>query len=367
MPLRFRLATAEDDAALRRAFAATPMEGGMRLAFEREPSFFDALRVQGDAVQVILCEESDTGEIAGIGTRCLAEAFVNGKAQRVGYLSDLRILPQWRKGTVLSRGYKFLRELDADGAVDLYHTAIFAENATARAALFKERAHVPPYHPLGTFITAGIHPSRARASPQSLLHVTRGSRAGLPRIVDFLNAHNASRQFAPVHRLEDFTPGGRWRDFQAEDFFLVQDGSRLLGVAGVWSQRGFKQTRVLGYSGRWRMLYYLSRLTHRVLPVPRLPRPGEFFQFGYGCFLAIPSQDRGVFRLLMSTMREEASKRGWMHLLLSLHESDPLFPALKATPHTPFRGELFWLSPRGVDTDAAPSLAHVPHIEPGLL
>jgi hypothetical protein len=365
MPLRFRLATTEDDAALRRAFAATPMAGGMRLAFEREPSFFDALRVQGDLVQVILCEETGTGEIAGIGTRCLADAFVNGKAQRVGYLSDLRILPQWRKGTVLSRGYKFLRELDADGAADLYHTAIFAENADAHSALSKERAGVPQYHPLGTFITAGIHPSRAGGTPTSSLRITRGTSADLPRIMEFLNAHNASRQFAPVHRLEDFAVGGRWRDFQIEDFFLVQDGSRLLGAASVWTQSGFKQTRILGYSGKWRMLYHLSRLTHRVLPVPRLPSPGEFFQFGYTCFLAIPSQEPEVFRLLMHAMRKEASKRGWMHLLLSLQESDPLFPLLKEVPHTPFRGELFWLNPRGAGV--APSSVHVSHIEAALL
>ncbi|RBP37273.1 hypothetical protein DES53_11411 [Roseimicrobium gellanilyticum] len=365
MSLRFRLATAEDDAALRRAFAATPMAGGVRLAFEREPSFFDALRVQGDAVQVIVCEDTATREIAGIGTRCLARTFVNGTAQHAGYLSDLRILPRWRKGTVLARGWKFLRELDADDATALYHTAIFAGNADAKAALSQARAGVPQYHPLGAFVTAGVHPSRAKICVPSPLRITRGTPAALPRIVEFLNAHNASRQFAPVHRPEDFAVGGRWRDFQTEDFFLVQEGSHILGTAGVWNQSGFKQTRVLGYAGRWRLLYHLSRLSHRVLPIPRLPTPGTLFQFGYASFLAVPSAHPEVFRLLMQALREEASKRGWMHLLLSLHELDPLYPLLKETPHTPFHGELFWLNPRGMGT--APSSAQVPHIEASLL
>jgi hypothetical protein len=364
MPLRFRLATAEDDAALRRAFS-TPMAGGMRLAFEREPSFFNALRVQGDLVQVIVCEETGTGEIAGIGTRCLADSFVNGTAQRVGYLSDLRILPQWRKGTVLSRGYKFLRELDADGAADLYYTAIFEENADARAALSQKRAGVPQYHSLGSFRTAGIHPCHRAVSPPSPLQVTRGTPADLPRVVEFLNAHNDSRQFAPVHRVEDFMPGGRWRDFRVEDFFLAHDGSRLVGALGVWNQSGFKQTRVLGYAGRWRFLHLLSRVAHRVLPVPRLPNPGECFQFGYASFLSIPSQDSGIFRLLMHAAREESSRRGWTHLLLSLHDSDPLSPVMRSIPHTPFPGALFWLSPREVGLP--PSSDGIPHLEAGLL
>jgi hypothetical protein len=183
--------------------------------------------------------------------------------------------------------------------------------------------------------------------------------------VDFLNAHNASRQFAPVHRLEDFTPGGRWRDFRGEDFFLAWNGSRLGGVAGVWDQGSFKQTRVLGYTGKWRWLYHLSRVTHRLLPVPRLPSPGAHFRFGYGCFMAVPSQDPEVFRLLIHAMRAEAASRKWMHLLLSFHESDPLLRALRSIPHTPFRGELFWLNPG--DRGAVSTHLHLPHVEAALL
>lgn len=365
MPLRFRLATHEDDAALRRAFSATPMEGGMRLAFEREPSFFEALRVQGDEVQVMVCEDTGDGQIVAIGTRCLSRAFVNGTPQCVGYLSDLRILPAWRKGTVLARGWKFFRTLDADGRVDLYHTAIFSENAAARSALSRARASVPEYHPLGSFITAGIHPSSEAPSSSPHLRLTRGNTSGLPVIVEFLNAHNASRQFAPVHRLEDFSPGGRWRDFRAEDFFLTWNGAHLCGVAGVWDQSAFKQTRVLGYAGKWRWLYHLSRVTHQLLPVPRLPAPGAHFRFGYGCFMAVPSQDPDVFRLLVHAMRAEADARKWMHLLISLHESDPLLPALEGIRHTPFRGQLFWLNPR--DTGAVSTHLKVPHVEAALL
>jgi hypothetical protein len=183
--------------------------------------------------------------------------------------------------------------------------------------------------------------------------------------VEFLNAHNATRQFAPVHRVADFMPGGRWRDFRVEDFFLARNGSELCGVAGVWDQSAFKQTRVLGYAGKWRWLYHLSRLMHRVLPVPRLPNPGEHFRFGYGCFFAIPSQDPEVFRLLIHAMRLEAFKRRWMHLLLSLHETDSFIPALKGIPHTPFHGDLFWLNPRSIAE--APSPALPPHVEAALL
>ncbi len=366
MKLRFRLATPDDDAALRHAFTAAPMEGGMRLVFEREPSFFDAVRVQGSFVQVIVCEDTETGAIAALGTRAISDCFIQGVPTPTGYLSDLRVLPAYRNRTVLARGWKFFRELDSDGRTSLYQTVIFSENSSAQSALVGGRAGAPVYHPWGKFITAGLHPSR-RKNPTGTcaLRVTRGEAAALPSIIEFLNREHARWQFAPVHRQEDFAPGGRWRGLEAEDFFLVWDGTRLCGAAATWDQSSFKQTRVLGYAGRWRWLYRLSRLLHRFAAVPQLPMPGALFHFGYGSFVAIENDEVPMFQVLVQAMREEASRRGWLHLLLALHERHPLFPALKQMPHTAFHANLYLIDPR--QPGVLPGDNGIPQIEAALL
>jgi len=72
---------------------AEPMDGSIRVAFEREPSYFGAARVQGRVCQVILGRDAEHGRG---DRRRLADdqaVFVNGRARDVGYLSDLRVLP----------------------------------------------------------------------------------------------------------------------------------------------------------------------------------------------------------------------------------------------------------------------------------
>ena len=364
MPLRFRLATQDDDAALRRAFASTPMEGGMRLAFEREPSFHDALVVQGPFVQVIICEDTATGAIAAFGTRAIADAFVNGTPRPLGYLSDLRILPAYRNRTILARGYQFLRELDRDNRTALYSTAIFSENAAARGVLLGGRAGLPEYQHLGGLVTLGIHTSGLSRAVPPRLRIARGEPGQLGEMVSYLNSYNAGRQLAPVHHLEDFAPTGRWRNLDASDFFLAWEGSILHGVAALWDQSPFKQTRVLSYSGRWWWLRWLSRILSTALPVARLPSPGSLFRFGYASFIALDTGKPEILYALLRTMREEAARRKWMHLLLTLHERDPLLAIASQLPHTKFHGDLYQVA---MQSPAALNSGFLPHVEASLL
>ena len=70
----FEPATAADDAGLRRLMAQSPMPGGISIAFEREPSYFHAVEVQGRFWQVLLGRDVDTGDLVGVGTRTIKPA-----------------------------------------------------------------------------------------------------------------------------------------------------------------------------------------------------------------------------------------------------------------------------------------------------
>src|SRR5262245_44781440 len=112
---RFELATADDDADLRRVMAETPMPGAMSVAFRREPSYFGAAVVDGRFRQVVVCREADTGRVVGFGSRSVGERYVNGRPASVGYLSSLRLLEAHRNRGLVARGYAYFRQLHADG------------------------------------------------------------------------------------------------------------------------------------------------------------------------------------------------------------------------------------------------------------
>ena len=124
----FALATEKDDAELRKIIRNLPMEGSIRIIFQKEPNFFTAERIGAKALEVLLCREQGDERIVGFGSRSVRRVFVNGKPEEIGYLSSLRAIPEVRGGTLLPRAYKALRELHRDGKVPFYFTTIFDEN-----------------------------------------------------------------------------------------------------------------------------------------------------------------------------------------------------------------------------------------------
>ncbi len=332
----FSLASEEDDAAIRALLRRTPMEGSIRVAFEREPSFFAATQIQG---QVQVGVAKDRGRIIGMGTRCIAEAFLNGRPTSLGYLSDLRLDPEFRKGTLLARGYRVLRDWHADGRTQLYYSLVFSDNHHALNTLAAGRAGLPKYHDCGLVHCPGVNLTRRKRPLPG--DVIRGTSELLPEIVSCLNRNNARKQFAPVHRTADFSSRGRWRGFRSTDFYVALRDGRVTGVLGKWDLRACKQARVIGYSPFLRGLQPLSQMFARTLGLPRLPAPGEALRFFYGSFFAVDDDDLNIARSLMRSMYNDTVGTDFSYFLMAFHENDPLRVILEDYSLTRFNARLF--------------------------
>lgn len=271
----------------------------------------------------------------------MATAFVNGEPTGLGYLSDLRLSPEYRSGSLLARGYRFLKELHSDGRALLYSTAIFAENARALATLTAGRAGLPNYHPMGCLDCSGINIGRTKPPFQARCDIERGSLALLPQIVDCLNRNNARKQFAPFHTYEDFLSGGRWRDFHVSDFYVALRDGGVIGVLGQWNQRHFKQTRIIRFSGPLRWLAPMAKVTHPLLKGRRFPEAGDELRSFYVSFVAVDGDEVSVFRALLRALYRDAVAGDAMFALTSLHQGDPLRAALADYSLTPFCARIF--------------------------
>ena len=333
VPSRFELASATeaDEAELRELLRRIPVEGSVRVTLEREPDYFAAASLQGGFHQVAIARDHHTRRIAGMGTRSIANAFVNGEAVPLGYLSDLRLLPEYRKGTLVARGYRMLREWHEDGRAELYYTVIFANNDTALRTIAQHRAGLPRYHDCGTLHCPGIHLRRRKPD---LGEVLRGDRSLLPEIVDCLNRNNARKQFAPCHRVEDFLPGGRWLDLRPEDFYLARKKGRINGVLAKWDLRRVKQSRVIGYRGLFK---WLKR------PLG-LPNPGTVLPFFYASFVAVDDDDSETFSMLLRRLYNDHFGSEYSYFLIALHQRDSLRRALADYRLTNFDARLFCVS-----------------------
>jgi hypothetical protein len=349
---RFAIAPArpEHDPELRALLRDTPMGDSIQVAFLREPSFFHTTDIQGTFVQTFVGLLDS--HVIGVGTRAVRPSYINGQRCDAGYLADLRLRREYRGGTYVARAYRYLRDLHADGRVAIYSTVIVADNHVALKTIAANRPGLPRYTPFGKVLTPVIY-LRRRLPPLDG-EIMRGNLELLPDIVAKLNDNRL--QFAPACTEEDFT-GGRFQSFRIEDFYVLRRGGKIAGVLGVWDQRSFRQTVVLGYRG------WLARLRPMINMVrrPPLPCPGQTLSFFYVAFIS--TDDTAAFASLLRRVYNDHCNGNYSHCVVGLHEDDPRAAILKEYPQTPFAGRLF-----AVTFDGPPNLdGRVPYVEAALL
>ena len=206
--VHFQAATAADDADLRQLLCDNPMQqGGFTLSFRREPTYFDACSVLGQSAEVFVGRDNQTGALAGVGARYHLPALINGQAQSIVYLADLRVQTAYRNSIHLRRAYQFLRQRHAADPAPVYTSMILQDNRAALATIAAQRAGLPPYHAQGTVHTPLILLGWQKPALAAPCAIRRATAADWAAIVAFLNRENARYQFAPVYHENDLTNG----------------------------------------------------------------------------------------------------------------------------------------------------------------
>ena len=349
---RFELAprSAAVDAALRAILAATPMNGPVAVTFRREPSYFGAAVVHGDFHQAVVCRDTHReNRIIGFGSRSVRELYVNGDARPVGYLSMLRLLEDYRRGSLLARGFRYFRELHEDRRAPFYLTTIAEGNERAISTLTSGRGGLPAYRFAGRYLTAALpvpRPRRWRSNSLDSFHhgplitIRQASESDIDTLLEFLHRTGSGRQFFPVYQDRDFLdPQGTFRDLCLDDLFLAFQDHRLVATLGAWDQRGFAQNVVEAYHSYLRSTRRLYNTWAKFRKLPELPCPGKPLASVTAVIPLVDNDDPGVFNALIDRLLERCAEgfRGKEnpgqirpgYLLLALHESDPLFPYLK--------------------------------------
>ena len=325
---RFELAAPSDDAALRSVMSQTPMPGNVALSFEREPSYLNSNVVHGKQRQTVVCRDTKSDEIVGVATRCVREMFVGGEKKRVGYLGGLRFVKHARKRGLLARGYRFVRELhDSDAnAPPFYLTTIADGNTEAINSLTSERAGLPTYrllsrlHTLVLPIQKGVDCSRLPA----LKKCEVSKLADPEQLIEFLNVQGFCKTFLPVYESDDFgRPDGTFRDLDRSSIVIAKRDGKIVGCAGVWDQRPFRQTIVRGYSRTIGILRPLINQWSRLTGGIQLPRVGQPLNACFVCFPVVAGDDAAVFHLILRRLVRMAPANASC-LLLGLCEDDPL-------------------------------------------
>jgi hypothetical protein len=345
--MQFELANAADEPALRRILRETPFVGDVSVTLEREPCVHFGNAIEGERSQILVARPAPGQPVIGMATRTLIDSFVNGAPKRIGYLSQLRILPSYQaRPRTLKGGYAAMRELHADGAAPFYVTTIIADNEPARRVLEAGLPGFPNYHYVGDMLTllismtGGQEALGRRAAWSGRRQRTRRAAWSGPRdqsatisaaepqdldaIVECLERNGARHQFSPRWTREVLLSPSRSRGLRMRDFLIARREGRIVGCLACWDQREFKQTIVRGYSTRLAIARPVSNLLAPLTGIPKLPAVGGSVSFAYLSHLAVDDDDAEVFAALVLAARRDAAARGLDHLCIGLSARNPL-------------------------------------------
>ena len=358
------LATPEDDPSIRRLLRATPMPGQVELTFEREPDYFLGDSVMGERVETPVIRSD--GEVVAMMCRAVRRAFVAGEPTRIGYLGQLRVAEGHRRGRLMLRGFRFLRELHRRDPVAGYYATITEGNDEAEGVLTRQRGDAfPDLKRLCTVVTLAMTPTRwagraVAGRGGAGISVRPAAPTELEEVAGFLEEHGRRRQLFPALDATDLT-SERTRDLRAADLLLARDGAALRGVLGLWNQGRYKQTQVQGYRGGLAVAKPLLDLALIARGARPLPRAGESIRSATASLVCVQNDNPTVFAALLAEALREARRRRLHGLLVGLCSDDPLLPVARRAPHIAYRSALYAVSFDG--RDFADSLKGVCHVE----
>ncbi len=289
-----------------------------------------------------MCEHQS--KIAGVGIAVEKVVYLNGRPNRVGYLSSLRLAPQVRNSTVLTRGYAFLREcLVKQSNAKIHLCSIMRSNREALSILTSGRAGLPKHHPLGAFHTYVLPVGRYRGDESKWNEILTGDRVDLSDLLSFLHNEGPRRQFFPVPDTGEFCDStiGLLRGLSASDLLVVIESGQIAGVLGCWDQSKFRQQVLRGYTSYWRWLGPAISLISRSFGYPPLPEVNKALSTLFAACVVIKNDDARILRVLLKRCLREAQARACSYLVIGLFGGDPLRAALRSLPHLTMTSDVF--------------------------
>ena len=192
--IRVELAKKSDEVILNRILKENEMKGRISIAFQRNPSYINSLRVEGNQNQVIV-GRNDKGKIIGFGTRSIKSLYINGKINNMGYLSNLRVVRNYRSEGYLSLGYNYLKKLHQDKQAPIYYSTIVEDNKFAIKILTNKKPYLPYYHDIGRYCTVAVSLFGTKKRHKNKFKIVKGSHQNISDIVKFLNKNGSKKQF----------------------------------------------------------------------------------------------------------------------------------------------------------------------------
>ena len=295
------------------------------LSLSRQPDYAVACQAAFTQSETWVIAAADQPErLVGMYTLSARPCYVDGQVEMLRYLGDFRIDPAVRGQKLTRLAMCHLRTRLPE---QYYAQAVvLADNKVAKQALHRPHKDFVTHYPDQTLYTVtmtGCCRAGSADAQSGLTH--RVAVAGdVPQMNAFVQSMAQHFNFLPRYDFTDVVAQQPyWQGLHISDFSLVFRGRELVGLYGLWSQKSFKQTRVISYHpliALIRPLYNIwARHNQRLL----LPPKGELLEYLMLHSPLCQPDDIDVFDYMVQSAFAQTLQRGVTALCYSLVERDP--------------------------------------------
>ena len=331
MTQRFKIRRAldEDSDALIALINDTPQQGSISLNFERSPNFFHATKTTTSQPEVWLMEDTHAQRLAAsfsIGKRYV---YINGEKTLTRYGNDLRIHQDYKGGRTLFRLFKKYRELMQD---EWMQTVILEENKASIDTVGSGRLSLPNYHQAGKLVTYMIALNQRASSPTH--KIRKATHSDVTLLQEFFDHHAKKKQFYPCYDFNEINNDNPYyRNLDLSNYYLCFNGKELVGIAGTWDQKSFKQTRFLAYHGNMKLLRHINNITSKIFGGLNLPTPGNLGNYISMHSVLCKDNNPAILRSLVSQTINDHRNLNYDALIIGLDQKDALHKGLIKFKH----------------------------------
>jgi GNAT superfamily N-acetyltransferase len=297
-----REATEADRPSLAALLAGSPQAGRMVLAQDRTPDVFARRRPY--AARVTLVHADPGGDLVATATCATKSVLVAGTEMTAGYVFDVAVVPQARRGGLAGRLLAGLEEwAHARGAALLY--AHIMDGNTPSLGAF----HAAGYRSARELVSRTYPLLRAVGAPPSGARPLEDWDAAARLLRGSLVAYDLVRPLdgSALRTLWNALPGWRPDDVWSTERALL----------GLWDYSLVARAVPIRLTRPLRVLSALASSASGVLPVPRLPKLGDPIR--YGLLLGGAGDPDDLAALFAGTLTRARERR--LDIVLFLHDS----------------------------------------------
>lgn len=340
----FRLATNSDDPAIRQLLRQIPLDGMLKIRYQREPSYVSSMQKQG-ILQQTLVGESSQGEVLAVVSRNIQRLHINGKQYYASYICNVRMHPNARHGVSLLKGIKALEQLPTPYPVDFHYATLIEKDPLTKKVFASGRPSMPSLFDLGKIITYSIplKKNKQKAPKERKINVLPCTQELFPHVLTFLQEESIKTPFFPDMNEENY----HQELLSPENFFIAFEKDQVVGVCNVNNLQNNKQFVIENYSWKFSLLKWPINFLlgiRGLYPVPERNEQIKLLTLGFPVTL---NNRMDILEALITHIYARFSGTGNHYLSLALHENNPLKFAVSHFPKIKYESRLYFVKLKG--------------------